>query len=58
MKTLRLKVTWGEDVIWDVAKDFETKIDGYRELAWVFRSAMEMVEGKDIGVDWLHKDAK
>ena len=50
-KEMKVVVSWDGKITMNVTKSFENKIDGYKELAWVFRSAKEMVEGKDIGVD-------
>ena len=50
-KEMKITVSWDGKITMKMTKSFETKIDGYKELAWVFRSAKEMVEGKDVGVD-------
>ena len=51
-KEMTIIVKWDGKITMKMTKNFETKIDGYKELSWVFRSAKEMVEGKDIGIDF------
>ncbi len=51
-KEMKIVISWDGKITMKMTKNFETKTDGYKELAWVFRSAKEMVEGKDVGVDF------
>jgi len=43
---MHLVVTWNGKTAFDIRKSFYNKMDGYRELLWVFRSALDVYDGK------------
>ncbi len=47
MHKMNLKVFWDGKPIMDFSKDFEDKLDGYKELVWIFRTSIDDLEGKD-----------
>jgi len=45
-KILRVKVYWDKKLILNQSKYFSRPLEGFKEIAWIFKSALVMAEGK------------
>jgi len=51
MPKMNFKVYWDGKVVMDYSKDFKDKLEGYKEIIWIFRTSMDDLEGKDTKIN-------
>jgi len=46
LKKMRVKVFWDGKLTIDQSKYFAEKMEGYKEVIWIFKSALDLTDGK------------